>query len=68
MKDETKEESRECFISDNDGHWYLIPLESRQRFMKLIDNEDGLEDEFDYNRTIYHISQYSFTNSEAIGE
>lgn len=36
------EEKRWCFVRDDDGHWYLIPLEDQEEFYN--DLEKGEED------------------------
>jgi len=35
---------RFCFEKDDDGHDYLIPWELRDRFNKLVEDEDNWEE------------------------
>lgn len=46
-----------CFVTDNDGHWYKIPVEERENFYKWVelmeddhwDSEDsGFFEEVDF--------------------
>lgn len=47
-----------CFVTDNDGHWYRIPVKSREEFYEWVEQrgsyiaEEDLEscyDNFDFN-------------------
>lgn len=56
---------RYCFQSDEDGHWYMIPIEKRKLFDELLYDENDLEcekfsNEFDKMRLSMHVSNYSF--------
>jgi hypothetical protein len=62
---------RWCFRSDDDGHYYLIPLELAKKFSsdmnKAYETDDfGIVDWVDEYRCSYHTSCYSFTNPELI--
>jgi hypothetical protein len=58
---------RYCFLSDDDGHDYMVPLELRDKFQKDMEEayriEDfGIVDWVDEYRCGYHPSCYSFTD------
>jgi len=59
------EPERQCFESDEDGHWYLIKEKDRKLFDKLLeaDYEDytgKFEEKFDGKRLNMHLSNYTF--------
>ena len=66
------EEKRYCFVGDDDGHDYLIPVERREEFRLLIvngyaTNDFGqFEDEFESMR-IGSCRLFSFTSPEWTG-
>lgn len=47
------------FVTDDDGHWYMIPPEYKDRFSQLIDEYryDDFDSEFGSSRS-YHPSNY----------
>lgn len=52
-------EKRWCFVRDDDGHWYLIPLEDQEEFYN--DLEKGEEDNWcDYKED--SPAAFSFSN------
>jgi len=61
---------RHCFKCDEDGHWYLIKVEEKKRFDKLLYDEDDeyeqFEEAFGNNRLDMHISNYSFIDCKRI--
>lgn len=60
---------RECFVCDEDGHWYQIPVAKKELFEKLLyDEEDETKfiDEFETSGLNMHISNYSFLDCQAI--
>lgn len=62
------EEKRWRFVTDDDGHWYLIPVELEEEFNKLLsEGEDDCYTEF--NNKFYdnysigcHPSCFTFEN------
>ena len=63
-----------CFVSDTDGHDYMIPVSRRECFYSLLeiaedhDEYDDFNDEFESMRLEYDISQYCFDNTRLIGD
>jgi hypothetical protein len=60
---------RQCFVCDEDLHWYLIDLDESDLFEKLLYKEDDFEefnDKFYDKRLNMHISNYSFENCKEI--
>jgi hypothetical protein len=69
---------RQCFIQDNSGHYYAIPIDCRGYFLELddqcgdYDNEDvyDVQDEFEAqfgdDRLEMHVSNYSFDDLQEI--
>jgi hypothetical protein len=59
---------RKCFLTDDSGHWYAVPVDSKGFFNFLCDQSDEEEDweEFEDNfgdmRLDRHISSYSFND------
>lgn len=35
-----EKETRYCLVSDDDGHWYVCPLDKRTLFQSMVDNQD----------------------------
>jgi hypothetical protein len=67
--DEMKEQ-RYCFMSDDDGHKYLIPLELRTKFLEDMEKAYRTDDFrcvawVDEHRCI-HPSRYSFTDPKEV--
>lgn len=54
-----------CLVDDEDGHWYCIPVEERDRFNAWVYEEDDRFD-FDSYRIDMHPSNYCFENFEEI--
>ena len=59
---------RQCFETDEDGHWYLIPTTDRELFNRFLndDDETKFEDAFSDMRLNMHISNYSFVDCKQI--
>jgi hypothetical protein len=63
---------RFCFVSDNDSHSYIIPLEMRQEFSDLLEDSEKQDDydlfniRFDKYRCNMHPNWYSFTDPKEI--
>lgn len=58
---------RWCFLSDDDGHDYLVPLRLRAKFQKDMEQAYSTDDFscvdwVDQYRTGCHIGCYSFTD------
>lgn len=62
--------TRLSFMSDGDGHWYLIPIDRVDKFNKMLEEgEDDSYCEFNnefYDRMCNHPSSYSFVNPEEL--
>lgn len=57
--------SRFRFMSDDDGHWYLIPVELEKEFTELLDSGeyDKFNDKFYENYSIgCHPNCFTFEN------
>lgn len=58
------------FKTDNDGHWYLIRMEDREKFDALLDR--GEEDNYEeFNNLFYvfsvnHPSHFAIINAEPL--
>ena len=72
--------TRKCFMADDDGHWYAIPVDRRGFFAILLDKsldeddedlmyeaQDSFNKNFGADRLDMDISNYSFDNLEDIG-
>jgi hypothetical protein len=54
-----------CLVSDDDGHWYVIPVSEKENFSQWVtDATDGYESEFDFGKDMIntHPSSISFKN------
>ena len=60
--------SRQCFLSDDDGHWFAVDVDKRGFFNMALDRAiatddyDEFEDLFGDDRLDMDISNYSFDN------
>ena len=64
-------DTRYCFMADDDGHWYLVEVKNKKKFIRLLyDEEDcGLFDEEFYDMNLgMHVSNYSFVDAKEITE
>lgn len=58
------------FVTDNDGHWFLIRMEDREKFHSELDA--GEEDDYEqFNNLFYpfrvdHPSQFAIINAEPL--
>lgn len=62
---------RWCFLNDEAGHWYLIPVKKKLIFEKMLsdeNDEDGekFNDKFSENILNMHISNYGFLEPKEI--
>ena len=55
-----------CFVQDESGHWYCIPVSDKKAFEKFV-YEENYDIDFDECRLNMHISNYCFENFEEIG-
>ena len=39
-KDGIEIEPRYCLVNDDDGHWYVCPLDKRTVFQSMVDDQD----------------------------
>ncbi len=59
---------RFCFKCDDDGHWYAIPVSSREAFELFLEerNYEAFNNVFAKFRLETHYSSYSFTDLQEI--
>ena len=66
-----------CFVTDNDGHWYKIPVSKREDFHEwveyiesYIDPEDSQDFDFDKydSYRCMHPTNYMFNDIEVLKE
>ena len=64
IADQLEQEERFFFSSDNEGHNYLLPLEYKDEFYELLEEEEYDTPEWQKfeDRRIDGIEGYSFTN------
>ena len=48
-------EEKHCFVQDNSGHWFFIPLGRRIEFYELLEWSDI---HLDYSQFIYEFLKY----------
>jgi len=53
-------ECRMCFVTDHDGHWYLIDAGMRQMFMDLL---EGIKDE---DSPKWYLWEQNFANKRCL--
>ena len=56
---------RQCFVTDECGHWYLIDVKDMELFNEMLADKDDedcekFDDRFTKNLLQMHISNYSF--------
>ena len=65
LKEKIRMGCKMCFVSDDDAHWYCIPVDDKELFYQWLDGDD---ENFDFNecRLNMHISNYCFENFSEI--
>jgi hypothetical protein len=48
------------FVEDTANHYYMIPVELEDEFVKFIDGKSTID--FSQYRLTYHLSEFSFEN------
>lgn len=68
---------RKCFVSDDDSHWYCIPVSLKREFFRMSDEMakdppfsdlifEQFDEKFSSMRLNMHISNYSFIDMEEV--